>query len=317
MYEGFIDALNQNSVSGWVFNNNDVNEIVDLEIYDKNILISVLKADVFRSDLLQAKKGNGVHGFFFSFKGLSVSNISNIRIKVKKTKEELFISSSNLIIDLKSLLINQFIKGQGIEIGALHNPLAIPNSVKVKYVDRMNKEDLFKHYPDLKNLGIVDVDIIDDGEILSKIEDSSQDFIIANHMLEHCKNPIQTIKNFFQRLKSKGILYLTIPDKRFTFDKERNITEFDHLLKDFLNENDHFLHFIEWSKFCNNIKDEKKILEDAKRLFEMDYSIHYHVWDMNSFVDFLLKTSNYFKYIFDIINITFNETEVIAILQKK
>lgn len=46
--------------------------------------------------------------------------------------------------------------------------------------------DLREHYSELSSLDLVIVDIICDGEKLEKIENDSQDFVIANHFFEHC-----------------------------------------------------------------------------------------------------------------------------------
>ena len=91
-------------------------------------------------------------------------------------------------------IARMYIKGKGIEIGALHTPLCVSKSAQVTYLDRMSIPDLKKHYPELNSKNLVPIDIIDDGERLSKIPDSTQDFVIANHFLEHCQNPIGTSK---------------------------------------------------------------------------------------------------------------------------
>src|SRR4028119_2450886 len=98
--------------------------------------------------------------------------------------------------DLRLLLSCFYLQGQGLEVGALHEPLQLSAKANVKYVDRLSVTDLRRHYPELNSLKLVDVDIIDDGERLATIPNSSQDFVIANHMLEHCMNPIQTLQTF-------------------------------------------------------------------------------------------------------------------------
>ncbi|MBK7817374.1 MAG: hypothetical protein IPJ60_07250 [Sphingobacteriaceae bacterium] len=92
----------------------------------------------------------------------------------------------------------KYLKGNGIEIGALHIPLQLPQSARVKYVDRMSKPDLRHHYAELANYDLVDVDVIDDGEKLSTFIDGSLDFIIANHMLEHCKAQLILLKRILK-----------------------------------------------------------------------------------------------------------------------
>src|SRR2546421_7775018 len=58
----------------------------------------------------------------------------------------------------RELIAETFLKGEGIEIGALHNPLLVPNSAKVKYVDRLSVADLRRQYPELDSQQLVDVD---------------------------------------------------------------------------------------------------------------------------------------------------------------
>ena len=87
------------------------------------------------------------------------------------------------------------------------------------YVDRMAEDQLRGHYPELSDFPLVKVDVIDDGEKLSTFEPGSQDFIIANHFLEHTQDPIGTMARFLEVLRPRGILFMAVPDKRYTFDK--------------------------------------------------------------------------------------------------
>jgi predicted SAM-dependent methyltransferase len=69
----------------------------------------------------------------------------------------------------------------------------------------MSASQLKQTYPELGDYGLVEVDIVDDGENLSSVLDASVDFIIANHMIEHCQNPIFAIENWLRVLKLGGI----------------------------------------------------------------------------------------------------------------
>lgn len=111
-------------------------------------------------------------------------------------------------------IANAYLVGNGIEIGPLHNPLRVPPQARVQYVDRMPVAQLREQYPELHRDRLVSADIIDDGERLESVQDASQDFVIANHFLEHCQNPIETISNMLRVLKPGGVLYICIPDKR-------------------------------------------------------------------------------------------------------
>ena len=88
------------------------------------------------------------------------------------------------------------------------------------------------HYPDLRDKKLVRVDVVDDGERLDTVGTATQDFVIANHFLEHAQDPIGTIQRLLQVLRPQGILYLAVPDKRFTFDEGRPLTTLDHLIRD-------------------------------------------------------------------------------------
>ena len=173
-----------------------------------------------------------------------------------------------------------YLRGDGIEIGALHQPLEVPSSARVKFVDRMTVPELRRQYSELADTQLVETDIIDNGERLSTIGDATQDFVIANHFIEHCQNPIATFQNFVRVLKPGGILYMAVPDKRFTFDVDRPCTTIEHLMRDYTEgpEWSKRQHFEEWSRLVNKRTTDAEVEEEVRHLLEIDYSIHFHVW---------------------------------------
>jgi len=223
----------------------------------------------------------------------------------------------------REIIANSYLHGSGVEIGALHNPLRVPNNAQVKYIDRMDKKELYEQYPELIDLPLVDIDIIDDGEHLKVIGTNQLDFIIANHFLEHCENPILTLINFHRVLKNSGIVYLAIPNKDLTFDKNRNRTTLEHLIKDFeigpvLSR---FEHYIEWAKIVVPIfgrsfspKEEK---ERAQSLMDQRYSIHFHVWVSEDIIDLMSYINKKMNINLKIIFLSEINDEMIFILQKK
>ena len=125
-----------------------------------------------------------------------------------------------------------YIKGNGIEIGAYTNPLRV--NANVTYIDTMTGEERFKNNPHLtEGTNFVTVDIIDNGETLSKVATNTQDFVITSHVIEHFKNPLKALKAWDRVLKTDGIIYLTIPDMRYTFDKDRDETLYQHIQNDY------------------------------------------------------------------------------------
>jgi predicted SAM-dependent methyltransferase len=84
----------------------------------------------------------------------------------------------------------------------------------VNYIDRLSSGELQNHYPDLDLAKLVPIDVIDNGETLSTVEDDSLDFIVANHFLEHCENPIGAIRNHLKKIKPGGDSFLHNPGKK-------------------------------------------------------------------------------------------------------
>ncbi len=215
-------------------------------------------------------------------------------------------------------LSRKYIKGNGLEIGALHTPLIVSSKhAKVTYLDRQSNADLRKHYPELKDFRFVNVDIVDDGERLAKITNESQDFVIANHFIEHCENPIVTLINHFRVLKRNGILFLAVPNKLFTFDSNRPITTIQHLWGDYKNGPmiSRWNHYQEYVEYALKLKGEDKI-NKAKELMEQRYSIHFHVWTPESFRNLILYIKRKLGINLSILYFSTNINEFIVILEK-
>ncbi len=213
---------------------------------------------------------------------------------------------------------NQYLQGNGIEVGALNHPLEVPASTQVKYVDRMSVPKLKKEYPELGNVNLVTVDIIDDGELLTSFEDETQDFVIANHFIEHCQNPILTIKNLLRVLKNNGILYLAVPEKQHCFDRDRPVTSLEHLLKDYQegSEWSRQYHYEEWVELVEKEQDETKAKWMVKQLMKREFSIHFHVWTGKDFIDFLMMLKRELQFPFSLERVFDNINETITILKK-
>jgi len=189
----------------------------------------------------------------------------------------------------RQMLASMYIEGEGIEIGALNSPLQLSNGAKVKYVDCVPMEKLKAAYPGVAR--ITPPDIIDDGEKLSSIAEASQDFVVANHFLEHSQDPIRAIQNFLRVLKAGGIVFLALPDKRMTFDVGRVVTPFEHLLRDYAegpewSKRDHFR---EAMKEIVGITDPDEIERHVDRDLREVGNTHYHVWRQEDMLTFAAK----------------------------
>jgi SAM-dependent methyltransferase len=213
----------------------------------------------------------------------------------------------------------QFLRGEGIEIGALHEPLPVPAVARVRYVDRLPVEELRRQYPELDGKPLVPVDWLDDAETLARVPDASQDFVIANHLLEHCQDPIGALANFLRVLRPGGVLYLAVPDKRFTFDRTRETTPIQHLVDDHQRGpgRSRRRHFEEAVETFHPAASAGAKAAEVERLLSIGYSIHYHCWTQVEFLELLIAVRRGLDLPFEIELVLANRHEVLAILRKR
>lgn len=223
----------------------------------------------------------------------------------------------------RELLAKVFLKGDDIEVGALQAPLHLPPNTRVKYVDRFSKEKLYRHYPELANLPLVDVDVVDDGESLASFSDQSLDFVVANHFLEHCEDPIGTLSAFLRVIRPQGVVYAAVPDKRQSFDCDRPTTTLAHLLRDHREGPgvSRLSHFEEWARLVEpNIgrvyASDEDIRARANELHQMNYSIHFHNWEPNDFLQFIMYCISELSFPMDVEFFTLLGAEMIIILRR-
>lgn len=216
----------------------------------------------------------------------------------------------------RTLFARSFCLGRGIEIGALHFPMRLPPESQVRYVDRFPVDALRRQYPELADMPLVDVDIVDDGETLGTLPDSSEDFVIAAQFIEHCQNPLRALVNMLRVVRTGGFVLITAPDKRQTFDKDRPVTDNGHILEECLRGPgmNTFRHYCEWVSLVE--KAGSGIEERARELMDKGYSIHFHVWDPDAFLRFLLFAKERFQLPFEIFSTLLNGNEVMAALRK-
>jgi predicted SAM-dependent methyltransferase len=228
--------------------------------------------------------------------------------------------------DARTELAYRFLAGDGLEIGALHRPLKVPPQARVSQVDRMSVEDLAAAYDeDVAGKQLTRVDVVDDGETLATVDDESQDFIIANHFLEHTGNPIGTIGNHLAKLRPGGILFYAVPDKRYSFDFRREATTLEHMIRDHEEgpEVSRRRHYDEWGLHVTGTDAERaaatwpqKAEEIARALEAEDYSVHTHVFTEATFLRLLLDCRERFEEGFEIEATVRNGDEIIALLRK-
>ena len=195
------------------------------------------------------------------------------------------------------MLAARYLRGNGIEIGGLGRTLPVPPAANVKYLDRYDQDGLYKNFPEMARKKIVVPDIVDDGETLSKVPANSLDFLIANHVVEHFQDPIEFFHNAMRVLRAGGVLFMALPEKTKTFDRDRPVTSFAHLVADHERgpEISRLEHYREYVRLADNHNGKQGWRTDAEyeslvsKLMAEDYSIHFHVWDTLAMLDMLLR----------------------------
>jgi|ERR1035437_106524 SAM-dependent methyltransferase len=128
---------------------------------------------------------------------------------------------------VKSRLANIYCKGQGIEIGgAEHNSFGL----KTLNVDYTNELTVFK-LEEVRTCGsYMPVDIVAAGDNIP-VTDESFDFVINSHVLEHFLDPMKALLEWYRIVKKGGIIFMIVPHKERTFDKERPRTTLKELIE--------------------------------------------------------------------------------------
>jgi len=227
-------------------------------------------------------------------------------------------------------IASRYLKGAGIEIGALSQPLIVTGIADVRYVDRVTKAEACARLPHLSPVHLVDPSYIGDGFTLDFLDDGSQDFVIANHVLEHAPDPIGVMKNWTRVLASGGVLFVTVPLAEQCFDRGRSITDLAHLIDDHAAVIEDDLdrlwersrpHYQEWvdiscvppGKPAPGPQESQLRVDD---LLSRRDEIHFHCFDEQSYrrlVDhFAFNVAPQMR----VLEVTRNHTEVIGVLQK-
>jgi glycosyltransferase involved in cell wall biosynthesis/SAM-dependent methyltransferase len=189
----------------------------------------------------------------------------------------------------------RLLSGAGLEIGALHAPTRLPAGTTVQYVDAFSKREAAELFPELDPARLVDVDHVVDVDVegLGRFPDASQDFVVANLVIDHLANPLRFLAEAFRVIRPGGHLVITAPDKRFTFDRDRPSTAFDTVLDAFHEKSvrapdQPYMEFLAGAHPELMKLDSRTIAAAVRRCRRRRESIH--VWDSAAFADLLERS---------------------------
>lgn len=140
---------------------------------------------------------------------------------------------------------------------------------------------------------------------LEAVPNEKYDFLLACHCLEHCANTLKTVKEWVRVIKKGGAILLVLPDRKYTFDHNRSITTFEHLVDDFKNDTEEkdLTHYKEILELHDLNRDPaagtKKQFEERSLDNHKNRCLHHHVFD------FELLKKIYRHYDIKIIDMTF------------
>ncbi len=130
----------------------------------------------------------------------------------------------------ESKLAHRYLDGLvGIEIGASpHNPFGL-NTQNVDIADEANRS-AYKKLSLHVSGEAAPIDIAALGDALP-IPDSSVDFVVSSHVLEHFPDPIKVLAEWYRVVKPEGYVYMIVSHReRIVTDRDRQPTTLAELL---------------------------------------------------------------------------------------
>ena len=118
-----------------------------------------------------------------------------------------------------------------VEIGALNGPTFAPADHNVRFIDYATREQLIQDTaanPAVDPARIVHVHYATPSTNYADIVPDRFDIAIANHVIEHIPDLASWFTNIHAILDEGGMFFLSVPDKRYTFDylkRETNIVD--------------------------------------------------------------------------------------------
>jgi hypothetical protein len=216
----------------------------------------------------------------------------------------------------RSVPIERFCHGQGIEVGAAATPAIVPMGRRIRYVDKYDASQLASD-PELDGLYIAPPDIISSAEKLERVATQSQDFVLAYSLLEHVQDPIGALESFVRVTKSGGTIIVSVPDKRYyPPDHERPLTTFEHLERDYRDgaEWSREGHFREYASYVAKLSPADTEAYVKQKMNE-DGHTHFHVWTSDTFLDFVLRTRAMLKLPIEIVEFAQYHNETLCVLR--
>lgn len=214
-----------------------------------------------------------------------------------------------------------------LEIGAFTRPTLFPSEVDIHFADYYSTEELkTMTSSNLDKDMIVNVDFVCKDDNLEQIPKNFYKLIIANHVLEHVDFFIDYLFTLHNLLIDEGYLFITLPDKKYNFDRFRCDTSISMLLYQWLNKFSlkeysaldasifYDMEYISQSNFASDRLNLERLKCEIKNWHP---GVHIHCFQAENFIERILNPILNFLP-FELVNFKSNKSlgEFIFILKK-
>lgn len=179
----------------------------------------------------------------------------------------------------------------GVEIGAFKYPVP---GIKPFYVDCFTEFGHEKVYADYYGHGS-----------FLPFKDNSLDYVVASHVIEHIANPIAAFAEWYRVLRPGGLIYMVVPDRRYTFDRPRPLTPLDHFFDDYSRNTtagdathiDDFAFGVDWAQFDPATSADQAPAKRAELAAGLHHAvksggqinIHFHVFEPDNVIGLIQR----------------------------
>ena len=129
-------------------------------------------------------------------------------------------------------------RGLGLEVGPLNQPLVTRSGADVRYVDVHDRAGLQDAYGSHEGFPLEQIEEPDfvligpDGmrTLPEAVGSCTYDWVAASHVIEHVPDVVTWLQEVAEVLTDDGVLVLAVPDRRFSFDVDRDPTTVGEML---------------------------------------------------------------------------------------
>lgn len=194
----------------------------------------------------------------------------------------------------EDLELRRALAGAGLEIGALHTRLRLPEARRVLYADALSPVEAARMFPEVaSHAAIARPDFLAGADRLP-LPAGALDFVATSHVLEHVRNPVRALAEWARAVKPGGHVFIRLPDMRSGNDRHRTPSTPQQVLDDFtaspaspgyrLAERNRYR---DWARHFSGLAAPAQVDLWAEVLRRVRYPIHFHCWTLAHFLPLL------------------------------